>query len=639
MQQEFNPVSRLFFGRDDAENDLADGLLNGAVFQQTYAYREALSGRKSLIIGRKGSGKSAICQQLAGPEGHPGPTVLITPDDAAGEEIRRFELQGVTSDTAKSMIWRYVFAVHAARHLTLHARAAHGWRTPGSVRALRNFLETNDETGEERLYDRLRRGVRGLQSANLSLKAFGVEAAVGVGVGASEGARASRQLEVLESGVAAAFTDLGCAGEHPPLLVLVDQLEQVWTIEPDSHALVTGLLLAAKQVTKYYSGAVRCALFIRADIYDTLNFGDGDKFHSDEVRISWTQEGLEAVTLARAGASLKMELTSEQLWGRLFPPQVAGEHTAAFLFRRALPRPRDTIQFLNACRDVANERGNRRITEEDVLTATEQFSRWKLQDLAKEYQVNHPFLRSLFPLFENTGYVMMRQALESRFEARSERLRQDFPDYAEHLNAQGVIDVLYGAGFLGVKRGHDVVFTGGTKAPPQPGEHEFHVHPCFRPALGSQGPVELTAYNPAHSRSTLVSNNQSAITITGSDVGLDVSRDVRLLNDVVQSCERLLRRLPRVGLPEATRAEVHAQVGRVLEDARATREELRAGASADVTSHVLAASGYLDGVAVQLAEHGFRDESLTRSFENEARILLRSAGGAVGGGGGSDSSH
>jgi hypothetical protein len=33
-----------------------------------------------------------------------GATILITPDDAAGSEIRRFELQGLTNETAKSVV-------------------------------------------------------------------------------------------------------------------------------------------------------------------------------------------------------------------------------------------------------------------------------------------------------------------------------------------------------------------------------------------------------------------------------------------------------------------------------------------------------------------------------------------------------
>ena len=115
------------------------------------------------------------------------------------------------------------------------------------IRALRRFLRENGESTGDRLYDRLAHGTQGLQTS-LSLEAFGVKASVGMNHAASEGARASRQLEVIERGVAEAFTALGCARTHPPLLLLVDQLEQVWSTDPDSHAMVIGLLLAAKHV-------------------------------------------------------------------------------------------------------------------------------------------------------------------------------------------------------------------------------------------------------------------------------------------------------------------------------------------------------------------------------------------------------
>jgi hypothetical protein len=163
---------------------------------------------------------------------HTGRTCLVTPDDAAGEEIRQFELQGLTGQTAKSLIWRYVFAVQAARYLVRHVNLVHGNRFAAPIRALKRFLQKNSEADEESFYDRVMRGGRGLQTS-LSLEAFGVKANLDR-KGGSEGARASRQLAVLESGVARAFTALRCAGKHPPLLVLVDQLEQVWSSDPDS---------------------------------------------------------------------------------------------------------------------------------------------------------------------------------------------------------------------------------------------------------------------------------------------------------------------------------------------------------------------------------------------------------------------
>jgi len=51
---------RRLFGDGVAENDAH----LSEYFIETPAYRMALSGEKRFIIGRKGAGKSAICQQL-----------------------------------------------------------------------------------------------------------------------------------------------------------------------------------------------------------------------------------------------------------------------------------------------------------------------------------------------------------------------------------------------------------------------------------------------------------------------------------------------------------------------------------------------------------------------------------------------
>jgi hypothetical protein len=637
-----NVVERLFFGRDDAESDLTDGLLREG-FLPTYAYEMALTGRKSLIIGRKGSGKSAICRQLTIEGGYEGSTALITPDDAAGDEIRRFELQGVTGDTAKSLIWRYVFAVHAARVLSAHADEPGHGKAPGPVRALRGFLRANGEMEDQHFYDRLLRGVRALQSASLSLKAFGVmEFSVDAGR-ASEGARAARQLEVLEQGVAAALAGLGCA-QHRPLLFLVDQLEQVWSSSPDSHATIVGLLLAAKHVNSRYSGMARCVLFLRSDIYDALNFADADKFHSDEVRITWTGTALGNVARARAAASLEYPVTHDELWGEIFPAAVHDEPTADYLFSRMLPRPRDAIQFLTQCRDLADERGHQAVLEEDVAEATLRFSQWKVLDLGKEYLDSYPFLNGLLDLFENTGYIVMRRVLETRFEDRRDALHREFPAYAQNLTAPGVIDVLYAVGFLGVRRGNDVVYAVGPQSPIRPGESEFHVHPCFRPALSGMSPLELPAYRP-QARTSLPPHGvvvgdflAVAQRWKGSDVGFFATRDFRLLDELALSCERILRLLGRSGLPDATRDEVSSQVARVLDHARDRHQRLQGGARIDVSAYVVTAANYLGSLASQLTASGIQDVGITRLLADEAQALIGAVGGAVGRGRGSNSS-
>ncbi|MGI5456830.1 P-loop ATPase, Sll1717 family [Streptomyces sp. CA-249302] len=621
-------LARLHFGREDAERDSTEGLLLRGGFLPNAAYRAALSGRKMLIIGRKGSGKSAVCMHLmADSEGYYAGRVLVTPDEAAGEEIRRFELQGLPGDSAKALIWRYVFAVHAARHLVAHA-SAHGKKQPDSVKALARFLKQNGEAGGgERLVDRLAQGARGLQTS-LSLEAFGLKAGLDLAQAPSEGAQAARQLDVVEGGVARAFADLGCDGAHGPFLVMVDQLEQVWSAEADSISMVIGLLLAAKHGAGLYGRSVRFLLFLRADIYDSLSFGEGDKYRGDELRIAWTEQALGDLALARARASAGVEVSGERLWREVFPRVVDGEETPSYLFRRCLPRPRDAIQFLNLCQETAwLINGRERITEGDVLQAGRQFSAWKLKDLSLEYLVAHPFLKNLFPLFQNNGYVVTRTALGTRFEAAAESLRALFPAYASALTLPGIVDVLYGVGFLGVRRGNDVVFVGDDDLPVQPHETEFHVHPCFRAALGATNAVDLRRFEPyeAFQLETRVAQTGGANSV--------FDRGDRLVGELERSCHSVLAQTGRaVGLAQDARDEISQRVTHVLNEAR--------GLAMDGEDQLFVAAHYFDGLAAQLLASGLGEGAggaggVARRLEDEARRLRRVAGGSYGSSGSS----
>jgi len=173
----------------------------------------------------------------------------------------------------------------------------------------------------------------------------------------SEGLRTSNQLEVIERQILAALTDLSCPSDHTKLLLLVDQLEQVWSNDPQSDAMVTGLLLASKQVTSKFP-RVGCVVFLRTDIYDILRFAERDKFRGDEMRIDWTPSSLLDVVLIRAQASIGRPITSEELWSGLFPAHFANSATPHYLVSRTLGRPRDLIQFANLCRDTAEKNGH-----------------------------------------------------------------------------------------------------------------------------------------------------------------------------------------------------------------------------------------------------------------------------------------
>ncbi|MFE9445903.1 P-loop ATPase, Sll1717 family [Streptomyces sp. NPDC006602] len=627
-------LARLHFGRDDAERDARDGrglLLRGG-FLPNAAHDAAVSGRKMLIIGRKGSGKSAVCMRLmADGTDRPG-RVLVTPDDAAGEQLRRFELEGLPGASAKALIWRYVFALHAARFLVAHAEDAHD-RRPAAVRALRRFLKKNGELPDAsgaQLGSRLAQSARGLQTS-LSLEAFGVKAGLDLAQSPSEGAHAGGQLEVVERGVAQAFAELGCDTAHEPLLLMVDQLEQVWSAEPDSDSMVIGLLLAARHGASVYGRFARFLLFLRSDIYDSLSFGEGDKYRGDELRISWTRQALRDLAMARARASAGPELTEQRLWREVFPPEVDGEEIAEYLFRRCLPRPRDAIQFLNRCLDTARETpGRDRITEADVRQAGRLFSAWKLKDLSQEYLVAHPFLANLFPLFQNAGYVVTRAVLTERFEGARETLHGRFPAYAGTLTPTGIVDVLHAVGFLGVRRGNDVVFAGDDALPAQPHETEFHIHPCFREAIGATDAIHLWPYEPLVARDRIVQARGFGSIVFGRSAR---NRDDSLLDELRRSCRSVLSQVDRaVLLTPDVRSMIRERIEHVLDDVGCIPHD---AGSMDMEGHLLSTARYFASFAAQLRASGLDDGAggvggVARRLDEEARRLRGVAGGSYG---------
>jgi hypothetical protein len=449
-------LADLFFGRDDAELDIVEGGLLLAGFLPTPAYEAARRARKHLIIGRKGSGKSAICRTLAVQDGPGVVTALVTPDTLSADEIRRFELQGVESGMAKRMIWRYVLTVQIAKHLVAHAKAAHK-KTPAVVNKLHTFLVDNGELDVSRpkLYESIKK-----LKTSLKLQAFGIAVEIG---SPSEGTRADYQLEVIERHLELAIKELACPEDHPRLLILVDQLEDVWSEESESDSLVIGLLKAARAAGSRFP-RISCVVFLRSDIYELLRFADKDKYRGDEMWVDWSSERLRELVLARACASLGSEIGEDRLWGEIFPGAISGVPAWEYVVAHTLMRPRDIIHLCNLCRDTAESNGHATITEADVTEAVRQYSQWKLEDPPNEYLANYPFLDGLLAVFKDHGYIVTRAALNWRLSEVHGVLAERFPERTESLTTDNVLDMLYDIGFLGVRHNDNIVYAAHTAA-------------------------------------------------------------------------------------------------------------------------------------------------------------------------------
>lgn len=553
-------IDRLRFGRDDAELDIAEGGLLRRGFVATAAYSAARDARKSLILGRKGSGKSAICRMLAAENSPQFAAALVTPDGLSAESIRRFEPKGIPPESAKALLWRYVLAVQVGKYIVAHAKAAHRMPRPRSVAAVKKFLASNGELNE--LKPMFSQAIQKLNTS-VSLEAFGVKASATFG-GQTEGERMSNQLQVIEGFIKKAITDLACGPDHARILLLIDEVEDVWSNDPQSNQLVIGLLHATRRVASTFP-RVACVTFLRSDIYDLLKFADKDKMHSDELRVDWDKDRLLELALLRASASLEETLTPEDLWYRIFPPNIGSLATSDFVISHTLMRPRDVIHLCNLCSELAVQHAHSAINEADVREAVNKYSAWKKDDLCSEYAVNYPYLDEIIRMFQGSGYVIMRTAFDKQCTQLLTSLQERFPSDPTVQTPHGLINMLYHVGFLGARRAASVGYLhqgGGDRI--ESTDIEFHIHPSFRHALSADAAAIHEPYRP-----TWLGEIRSLVRgyfRTPNTKGQRAWSGSGLVSSLGAIITRIASELDGADLPQAVHDELNENLIRILSD-------------------------------------------------------------------------
>ena len=221
--------------------------------------------------------------------------------------------------------------------------------------------------------------------------------------------------------------------------------------------------------------------------------------------------------------------------------------------------------------------------------------------------------------------MVTRTALGARFEEAAETLGRQFPAYTEALTLPGIIDCLFAVGFLGVRRGNDVVFGGGGALPVQRHEAEFHVHPCFREALGATSAVDLHRYRGIRNR------YRSGYPGNTVRTGSLPSRSYRLLDELARSCHSIQAQVDRaVTLMPETRSDIARSIARVRAEA---------DGHIDPEDSVLMAAHDFASLAAQLRASGLDGTAggggVAQRMDDEARRLRRLAGGSFGSSGNS----
>ena len=364
-RQQAERIRSIYLGHPDALQD--NRLLD--YYVRTKEFDDAIVGRRTFFIGRKGSGKSANFQAIK-VDLRKNPKIVaaeIAPDDFELERISAFLEKEYALSNPKLVfqhVWNYVFTSEILKSL--------------AERTDRLYLSPEDQgrTYLRQHYD----DNHGLLSSDFASRVISILS--NVIVTSPDISLQERQSRAEESIKALREYELGRRlrefAEHEDItfFVIADDLDKHW--RPDNRQsieLLLGLIAEADRLQRFFQNRLTMVLFLREDIYDVLTQFDDDLPKRNLLRLEWTQSNLRHLVAERlAIAADQANDDDDSTWSVIFPERVHDMTASDYILSRALPRPRDVLDLCQKAIDQAQRNGHPFVTAEDILDGEASFS-------------------------------------------------------------------------------------------------------------------------------------------------------------------------------------------------------------------------------------------------------------------------
>ncbi len=478
-------LQTLDLGDVAAENEIA-GLRD--YFVVTGQATQAKQGHARLVVGRKGSGKTAVFYDVRNSISRSNDTLILDlkPEGHQFTKLRELVLErlgpGLQEHTMVAF-WNYILLGELARKaLDNDARIA--TRDPHRYepyRRLNDVYLKHDPGGDFDFSQRL------LMQVHRISRALGDTPVDEVGAKLTQ-AIYSGDFKELSAAVSAYLET------KDEVWLLVDNLDKGWPVRGTTSLdmLIVRSLLDATRKLQHQLEAnevhFECLVFLRSDIYEHLRQETPDKGKDTAIRLDWEDPALFAeVVRRRIEASGELSGQFREMWPVICAPLIDGQDSFNYMLDRTLMRPRDLLQFLRAAVHVAINRGNERIEEDDLVQAERSYSEDLVLTTTFEIGDTFPEYAELLYAFEGCEARMSKEDLFYRLRTLG-GVSEDSLDQ--------VLELLVWFGFLGVaalgpageKYSYDVQSNlRRLLYPLQMEGAQVVVHPAFRAALDING--------------------------------------------------------------------------------------------------------------------------------------------------------
>lgn len=394
-------IRQLDLGSDSAERDIAVGLAD--YFYHNSTYHKFFNSDKTILVGNRGAGKSAIFKYMAAAEARKGHLVIeLSPEEYSYELLSQYlksEKEGSWGkQSAYSVAWQYLLynlvfqkVVDKKRGLLL-----------GIQKDVYNYVINNLTSQNLNSIGILFEYLKRLEQVKLSCH---------------ESFHKSRELQALYGleEIKDLLPSLKNILKRTRVKIFIDELDKGWDNSEDAKYFLAGLFQAAQKLNRI-SPNLRVYISIRQELFDNIPqiYEDAQKIREDVEVIRWGKaELLELIGLRIAHCFPELQQHSGlRRWNSIFASQIDSHRLESvdYILDRTQLRPRELLQFCKLCLEYYQ--GGKRIDEFTIFAAEEVYSEQKTKDLASEYRFKYPHLLDMFEAFRGLKSHFEKEELE-----------------------------------------------------------------------------------------------------------------------------------------------------------------------------------------------------------------------------------
>ena len=383
-------LEKIDLGASSAENELSK---LGAYYLATEAFQKTLRGEARLVVGRKGSGKSALFFQVRERliPSRENLVIDLKPDGFQLISLKE-SLAPILSEGALEHIvtafWEYILFCEIGREY-LKDMELFAKRDPDILSSFERLESLFHQHGlsvdgdfSERIVASLRRIEE--QVAELSAKSAVPEP---LKLSSPE-VTAIVHRGVLQE-IQKALTE--CLKNKSNVWILFDNIDKGWPahgLTATDIMVVRTLQDAARKVSRSLDGkSLTCntIVFLRNDVFELLVSETPDRGKEARVLLDWNdREALRELVNRRLVFSGLEANSFAELWGQMAAPFVKGQPSFDFLLDHCLMRPRFLLDLINHCRSFAVNAGHQIVEGEDFIKGLRVFSSELVMDIGFE---------------------------------------------------------------------------------------------------------------------------------------------------------------------------------------------------------------------------------------------------------------